>query len=153
MRLALADLKKSVLRRDGVQYVTPYLLRPRERLTELAALITLYEDWLDRQRSTFPADRPAEIIGDYRLARCLTLCLSEWYTWASPQWPGPATDDEALALATQGVTTPGQLRLALYAWVNTTAGGYLGKAEREGRLGEFASVCVPGGLSRATLDA
>ncbi len=153
MRLALADLKKSIARRDGEQYVTPYLLRPRERLEELAALIALYEDWLGRARASFPVDRAAEIIGDYRLARCLTLCLSEWYIWESPQWPGPASDDEAQALAAQGIASPGELRLALYAWVNATAGGYLSADEREARLDEFAGVCVPGGVRRATLDA
>ncbi len=152
MRLAIADLKKSVFRRDGEQFVTPYLLRPRERRAELDGLIALYEAWLGRERASFPDDRPAELIGDFRLARCLTLCLSEWYVWVSPVWPGPANTDEAAALAERGIANPGQLRLALYDEVNRDAGGYLGAAEREAWLDAFAAACVPGGLARATLD-
>ena len=89
MRLALADVKKTIHRRDGTVYVSPYLLRPRERERELATLIALFEGALDRPRSVFPADLPAEIIGDYRLARCLVLCLAEWYAWQSPEWGLP----------------------------------------------------------------
>ena len=68
-----------------------------------------------------PEDRAAELIGDYRLARCLTNCLAENYAWQSPAWPGSASDDEAAALADREIHSPGQLRLALYDWVNDHA--------------------------------
>jgi hypothetical protein len=43
MRLALADIKKTISRRGGVTQITPYLLRPGEQAGEIAALIALYE--------------------------------------------------------------------------------------------------------------
>src|SRR5258706_11887086 len=84
MRLALRDVKKTVRRRDGVAFVTPYLLRPRERLRELEALVAMHEAWIGRARATFPTERAAELVGDYRLARCLVACLGEWYEWRGP---------------------------------------------------------------------
>ncbi|MGE5334121.1 MAG: DUF790 family protein [Nitrososphaerota archaeon] len=150
MRLALADIKKSVSRRGGVTHLTPYLLRPGELAREIEALIALYEAWISRERASFPSDRAAELIGDYRLARCLTNCLSESYEWRSPAWPGSASDDEAAALAEREIRSPGQLRLALYDWVNNHAGGYLSAASRESALDACAADL---GLRRATLDA
>ncbi|HEU5347862.1 MAG TPA: DUF790 family protein [Ktedonobacterales bacterium] len=149
MRLALADIKKSVSRRGGVTRLTPYLLRPGELAREIEALIALYEAWVGRERSGFPTDRAAELIGDYRLARCLTNCLAEDYEWRSPTWPGPASDDEAAALGQREIRSPGQLRLALYDWVNDHAGGYLSAANRETTLDACAADL---GLRRSMLD-
>ena len=111
MRLALADVKKTISRRDGVTRLTPYLLRPGELAREIEALIALYEAWVGRERSSFPVDRAAELIGDYRLARCLTNCLAKT-TSGSRQLAGqsPATTrpaalaDREIALA--GAATP-----------------------------------------------
>ena len=58
MRLALADVKKSISRRDGVTRLTPYLLRPGELAREIEALIALYEAWVGRARSSFPRIAP-----------------------------------------------------------------------------------------------
>src|SRR5690242_15783987 len=149
MRLALADIKKTISRRGGTARLTPYLLRPGELAREIEALIALYEAWVGRERSNFPPDRAAELIGDYRLARCLTNCLAEDYEWRSPQWPGDASDDEDAALAERGIASPTHLRLALYDWVNDHAGGYLSAANRESALDACA---VSLGLRRATFD-
>ncbi|HEV8194116.1 MAG TPA: hypothetical protein VGP82_21930, partial [Ktedonobacterales bacterium] len=150
MRIGLADLKKTISRHGGVPHLVPYLLRSGELARELEALIALHESWLGRPLEGFPEDRPAELIGDFRLARCLLTCLSEWYIWQSPEWPGPASTDEAAALADRGITAPGQLRLALYDHVNDTFGGYLPAARREAALAAFAATH---GIARATLDA
>lgn len=150
MRLALADVPKSFARRDGRVYLSPRLLRPRDLRDEMAALIALYESWLGRLRADFPEDRAAELIGDYRLARSLSLCLGDWYVWQGEAWPALASEAEATALAQRGVTSPTALRLALYDFAQATAGGYLPTAERERRLDEFA---VSQGIARATLDA
>ena len=149
MRLALADIKKTISRRGGVTRLTPYLLRPGELAREIEALIALYEAWVGHERSGFPSDRAAELIGDYRLARCLTNCLAEDYDWQTPQWPGSASDDETTALAERGIASPTHLRLALYDWVNGHAGGYLSAANRESALDACATSL---GLRRATFD-
>jgi len=150
MRLALADVPKSFTRRDGRVYLAPRLLRPRDLRDEMAALVTLYEAWLGQLRADFPEDRAAELIGDYRLARSLSICLSDWYSWQGEPWPALASEAEATALAQRGVTSPTTLRLALYDFAQATTGGYLPAAERERRLDEFAASL---GIARATLDA
>ncbi|HEU5345034.1 MAG TPA: DUF790 family protein [Ktedonobacterales bacterium] len=149
MRLALADVPKSFTRRDGRVYLAPRLLRPRDLRDELAALIALYEAWLGQRRADFPDDRPAELIGDYRLARSLSICLGDWYSWQGATWPATASEAEAAALAQRGVTSPTALRLALYDFAQASSGGYLPGAEREARLDEFAASL---GVARATLD-
>ncbi len=149
MRLALADIKKTISRRGGITRLTPYLLRPGELAREIEALIALYEAWVDRERSGFPVDRAAELIGDYRLARCLSTCLAEEYEWRSPPWPGAASADEAAALSGREIHSPGHLRLALYDWVNDHAGGSLSAAIRESALDACAADL---GLRRAMLD-
>lgn len=138
MRLALNDVKKTITRRDGQRYVVPFLLRPGERVRELAALIELYENWLGRARMGFPVDRGAELVGDYRLARCLETCLGEWYEWMLPAWPGRVAVERVAALAERGIATPSSLRLALYDYVNETMGGYLPMERREIVLAAFA---------------
>ncbi|HET9110180.1 MAG TPA: DUF790 family protein [Ktedonobacterales bacterium] len=150
MRLALADVPKSFSRREGRVYLAPRLLRPRDQRDELAALIALYETFLGQRRADFPNDRPAELIGDYRLARSLNICLSEWYSWQTEAWPGPASYGEAAALVQRGVTSPTTLRLALYDFAQVTAGGYLPTAERDARLDAFAASLE---VTRPTLDA
>ncbi|HEX8732681.1 MAG TPA: DUF790 family protein, partial [Ktedonobacterales bacterium] len=141
---------KSFSRRDGRVYLAPRLLRPRDLRGELAALIALYESSLGQRRADFPEDRPAELIGDYRLARSLTICLTDWYGWQAEAWPGVADAAETAALAARGVTSPTTLRLALYDFAQAACGGYLPTVEREARLDAFAASL---GVARATLDA
>lgn len=150
MRMALADVPKSFSRRDGRVYLTPRLLRPRDLRDELTTLIALYEASLGQRRADFPEDRPAEVIGDFRLARSLTICLTDWYSWQGGGWPGVAREAEAATLAERGVTSPTTLRLALYDYAQTACGGYLPTAQRGARLDEFAASL---GIARATLDA
>ncbi|MFI5276546.1 MAG: DUF790 family protein [Ktedonobacterales bacterium] len=150
MRLALADVPKSFARRDGRVYLSPRLLRPRDLRDQMTALIAFYESWLGRLRADFPEDRAAELIGDYRLARSLSLCLGDWYSWQGEAWPALASEPEAASLAQRGVTSPTALRLALYDFAQATAGGYLPTTQRERRLDEFAASL---GVARATLDA
>jgi hypothetical protein len=149
MRLALGDIKKTFSHRDGTVYVIPRLLRHRELLPALESLIALYESFAGRERADLPAERAAELIGDYRLSRCLTTCLGEWYEWRTTSWPAEASEDEAAALSERGILTPGALRLALYDYVNANAGGYLPLSSRESRLETFAGTL---GITRAILD-
>ncbi len=148
MLLPLGAVRKRVSRHDGLTRVTPYLLRPKELLAELDDLIRLYDSLLGQPRSFFPEERPAELVGDYRLARCLQTCLLEWYEWRSPTWPDTADERESLALLAGGITSPSELRLALYEYVNQNFGGYLEDGERESALDTFAARL---GIRRATL--
>jgi predicted nuclease of restriction endonuclease-like RecB superfamily len=150
MRLRLADVKKSILRRDGDVYVAPQLLGPRAPLRQIAALVALYESRIGTARATFPQDAPGELIGDYRLARCLEICLQEWYVWESPRWPGSASEVEARALAEREIASPADLRIALYDAVNRDHGGFLAATDRNTALDASASAC---GIGRGTLDA
>jgi predicted nuclease of restriction endonuclease-like RecB superfamily len=150
MRIGLADVNQRVVRRQGEPYLVPQLLRRGERREAITALIALHEEWLGRERGALPPDRAAELIGDYRLARCLVTTLTEYYAWTAPAWPGPASAAEGAALAAHDIATPGQLRLALYDMVNARHGGYLAAAEREPALDAFAADL---GVARATLDA
>lgn len=148
-RLAMADIKKSILRREGEVYLVPHLLRAGERTTALEVLIDLYEGWTGRERTGFPEDAAAEAIGDYRLARCLSQCLAEWYEWRSPAWPGPASPTLAEALASRGITSASMLRLALWDSVNAISGGYLASEARAAALDAFAATL---GMPRLILD-
>src|SRR5215469_4940197 len=149
MRFALGEVKKRVTRHNGDILVTPYLLQPRERTRDLEALIQLFDAYVGQPRGLFPEERPAALIGDYRLARCLIACLLEWYDWLSPEWPGPMVESESSALIAAGISSPSALRLALYDYVNQSWSGYLAAAEREGALHSLADGI---GISRATLD-
>ncbi|MGO8950075.1 MAG: DUF790 family protein [Ktedonobacterales bacterium] len=148
MRLALGEVKKRVYRQNGRTLVSPYLIRPNELSAELKALIDLYDSLLGQPHSSFPEERPAELIGDYRLARCLQACLSEWYEWRSVQWPENATPGESQALSSGGICSPSHLRLALYDYVNHSLEGYVAATDREVALNRFAESI---GIARATL--
>ncbi len=150
MRIGLADVKKRIARRGGDPVLIPYLLRRGELAREIEALVALYEALLARERADFPSDRPAELVGDYRLARCLTICLEEWYAWQPVAWPGRASAAETEALAARGIDSPSQLRLALYDAVSARGAGYLASAERETMLDAFAATME---ITRGTLDA
>jgi predicted nuclease of restriction endonuclease-like RecB superfamily len=149
MRFALGEVKKRVTRHNGDVWVAPYLLAPRERTRDLEALLQLLEAYVGQPRRMFPEERPAELIGDYRLARCLMACLLEWYDWLSPEWPGPVAESESNALTAAGISSASDLRLALYDYVNQGWNGYLASAEREKALDGLAAGI---GISRAALD-
>jgi predicted nuclease of restriction endonuclease-like RecB superfamily len=150
MKLALADVKKRVVRREGEAYLVPQLLRRGDLAGELAALVALFEELVGRPRECSPDDRPAEIVGDYRLARGLVAVLGDWYAWEPRVWPGSASAEEAAALDAVHIASSSQLRLALYDAVQREAGGFLPAASREGFLDEFAAGLR---VRRETLDA
>ncbi|WIG61063.1 MAG: hypothetical protein OJF49_003811 [Ktedonobacterales bacterium] len=152
MRFALTDVKKRIHRRDGEAYLTPHLLRPKELAREIAALIALYESFVGRPRADFPDDDIAALIGDYRVARGLQLCASEHYEWQSPAWPasvGAHGVRPSQSLAAAGISTPSQLRLALYDHVNQNFGGFLTEVNRDDALIAFSAAL---GLTRDAFD-
>ena len=168
MRLAFSDIKKTISRHGGEPRLVPYLL-PLPRSTsrhaapvrasggrtlagghptrELDALIALYESYVGQARATWPDDRAATLLGDYRLARCLENVLSEWYVWQSPTWPEAGA--EAAALVAANIVSSSQLRLALYDFVSASHGGFLPASERDVALDACAADLT---ISRATLE-
>src|SRR5436189_1508138 len=81
MPFPLPDLKRSYGRsgsRDGAPDVRPYLLIGRELAAQrprLEAAIVWFAHRSGSPRSAVSPDDLAQLVGDYRLARCLAACL------------------------------------------------------------------------------
>src|SRR5687768_17050352 len=114
MPFTLGDLKRSYGRggsRDGAPDVRPYLLIGKEHAAQhdrLAAAIEWYEAHEGKTRAEVSEDEFAVLVGDYRLARCLTSCLQVAFPFRPP------TDASRAPAA----------RLQLFDLVNGLADGY-----------------------------
>ena len=137
MRFSLQDVPKRVQRRSGSLSVTLHFLRAGEMRSEIARLIDYHEQLLGQPQRRFSIDDARACIGDYRIANCLNAALSNWYTWRSPDWKQQANTH---ALEAAGITSPVQLRLALYNVVNERYGGFLAASERAAALEQFADT-------------
>ena len=127
MRFSLQDVPKRVQKRSGILSVTLNFLRPGVMRAEIARLIDYHEQLLGQPQRRFSIDDARACIGDYRVAHCLIATLSNWYNWRAPDWTqrtGNGTLEEA------GITSPIQLRLALYDFVNERHGGFLAASDR-----------------------
>ncbi len=137
MRFSLQDVPKRVQRRSGTLSVTLHFLRPGEMRAEIARLIDYHEQLLGQPQRRFSIDDARACIGEYRIANCLNAALSNWYTWRSPDWKLQAGTN---ALEAAGITSPVQLRLALYDFVNEHYGGFLAASDRASALEQFADT-------------
>ena len=135
MRFSLQDIPKRVQKRSGILSVTLHFLRPGAMRAEIARLIDYHEQLLGQPQRQFSIDDARACIGDYRMAHCLIATLSAWYGRRSPDWKQHA-DHSALDEA--GITSPIQLRLALYDFVNERHGGFLAGEQRAAALEQFA---------------
>ncbi len=137
MRFSLQDVKKSVRGRDMT--VSLHFLRPGEAHAEIERLIAYHERLLGQPQRHFSLDDARACIGDYRLAHCLIACLSNWYSWRSRPWD--AVIQETLTTPTlNDITSPTQLRLALYNYVNIHHQGFLDTHTRSIALQTFAEL-------------
>ncbi|GAC1357132.1 MAG: hypothetical protein NVS2B12_27620 [Ktedonobacteraceae bacterium] len=138
MRFSLQDVRKSVQRRGGELSVSLHFLRPGELHTEIARLIDYHESLLGQPQRTFSPDDARACIGDYRMANCLIATLSNWYSWQTREWStvAPALTPSAELVA---FTSPTQLRLALYNYVNMHFHGFLSVQHRGEALQAFAA--------------
>ncbi len=137
MRFSLQDVKKSVRGRDMT--VSLHFLRPGEAHAEIERLIAYHERLLGQPQRHFSLDDARACIGDYRLAHCLIACLSNWYSWRSRAWD--AVIQETLTTPTlNDITSPTQLRLALYNYVNLHHQGFLDTHTRSVALQTFAEM-------------
>lgn len=137
MRFSLQDIKKSVQRRGGELVVSLHFLRRDELHTEIARLITYYETLLGQSQRRFSIDEARAYIGDYRFAHCLIATLSHWYMWHQPSWTEVLERAGAHTLPAD-ISSPVQLRLALYSYVNEHYRGFLAEHNRVVALRTFA---------------
>ena len=135
MRFSLQDVPKRVQKRSGNLTVTLNFLRPGAMRAEIARLIDYHEQLLGQPQRHFSIDDARACIGDYRMAHCLNATLSNWYTWRAPAWTQHAGGS---SLHEVGITSPVQLRLALYDFVNERSGGFLAASDRAIALDQFA---------------
>lgn len=145
MRFSLQDVKKSVHRRGGELTVSLYFLRPGELHDEIARLIAYHEHLLRRPQRLFSLDDARACIGDYRLAHCLIATLSHWYIWRQRAWPEvlqeiPYAQDHQDNSDLSALSSPIQLRLALYDYVNEHHHGFLSAHARAEALQSLADV-------------
>lgn len=139
MRFSLQDVKKTIQRRGSTLRVSFHFLRPGDLHDTIERLITYHEHLLGQRQGHFSLDEARACIGDYRLAHCLLATLSHWYTWQPREWASVLhTLGNSPALA--HISSPIQLRLALYDYVNEHAQGFLDGQTRLKILESFASL-------------
>lgn len=138
MRFSLQDVRKSVQRRGGELSVSLHFLHSDELHAEVARLIAYYESLLGQPQRSFSSDDARACIGEYRMANCLIATLSNWYHWQPPDWAAvvQAVDANAELVA---LTSPVQLRLALYNYINIHFHGFLSVQHRSETLQAFAA--------------
>jgi len=120
-----------------------HFLRPGELHPEIGRLIAYHEQMLGQPRRLFVIDEARAAVADYRLAHCLICVLSAWYSWRQCPWLEVL---EGMGLETRkcleeaGITSPVQLRLALFSYVNECYAGFLDAATRPQALQTFAAA-------------
>ncbi len=137
MRFSLQDIKKSVRRQQNEHTVSLHFLQPDELTYEIAQLIVYYERLLGQPQRLFSLDDARACIGDYRLAHCLVATLSHWYEWQQREWT-----EVVQTLSKQPdfaeFSSPLQLRLVFYNYVNEHHHGFLDVSTRSNALEVFA---------------
>ncbi len=153
MRFNLQEVKKTVQRRGGGLAIVLHFLRPGELRKEIERLIAYYEGLLGAPQKRFAVDEVRSMIGDYRLANCLSATLSAWYSWQGRDWAETVREvggDEAMmSLEAVGIASAVTLRLALYTYVNECYSGFLPAEHRQAALQAFAGIY---GLRAADLE-
>ncbi len=136
MRFSLQDIKKSIRRQQNELSVSLHFLQADELTAEIAELIVYYERLLGQPQRLFSLDEARACIGDYRFAHCLLATLSYWYTWQQREW-NEALQSCGKKIQLAEITSPVQLRLALYTYVNEHYSGFLDIGTRSKALEAF----------------
>jgi predicted nuclease of restriction endonuclease-like RecB superfamily len=139
VRFSLQDVRKSVQRRGGEYAVSLHFLRPGELHAEIERLIAYHEKCLGQSQAHFSLDDARACVGEYRLAHCLIATLSHWYTWQTPEWTDVVLAMDDVDHAALLSSSPTQLRLELYSYVNTHHRGFLAATQRTEALQSFAA--------------
>ena len=143
MRFSLQDIKKQVQRRGNILSVSLHFLRSGELREEIKRLVSYHEQFLGHPQRDFSIEDARACIGDYRLAHCLITTLSAWYNWQQRDWQMVVKqlgDDILEHFQEADITSPVQLRLALFDFVNERFDGFLDAQSRGAALEEFAAI-------------
>ena len=143
MRFSLQDIKKQVHRRGDILSVSLHFLRSGELRGEIERLVSYHEQLLGHPQRDFSIEDARACIGDYRLAHCLITTLSAWYNWQQRDWQmvvNQLGNDILERFQEANITSPVQLRLALFNFVNERFEGFLDAQTRGAALGEFAGI-------------
>jgi predicted nuclease of restriction endonuclease-like RecB superfamily len=143
VRFSLQDIKKQVQRRDNILSVFLHFLRSGELRGEIEHLVSYHEQLLDHPQRDFSIEDARACIGDYRLAHCLITTLSAWYNWQQRDWQKVVKqlgNDILERFQEANITSPLQLRLALFNFVNERFDGFLDAQTRGAALEEFAGM-------------
>lgn len=139
MLFSLSNIKRrSVRDADGEMAVVPKLLHGRAPLKLLEQAISTFEGFVGRPRGEYDARALESVMGDYRLARCVEACLLTCYAFQQPQLDNVLSGEQITALAERGLSTPSDLRLALWDAANERHGGFVLPEERGGALSALA---------------
>ncbi len=143
MRFSLQDIKKQIQRRGNILSVSLHFLRSGELRGEIERLVSYHEQLLGHLQRDFSIEDARACVGDYRLAHCLITTLSAWYNWQQRDWQMVVKqlgNDILERFQEANITSPAQLRLALFNFVNDRFDGFLDAQMRGAALEEFARM-------------
>lgn len=139
MLFSLANLKRrSVRDPDGELAIVPKLLSGQAALNLVGQAIEHFEEYVGRPRSEYDSRSLEAVMGDYRLGRCIEACLMTRYSFVQPRLEELVEAEQLDALTSKGISSPSDLRFALWDTANTRFGGFVPPSERDGFLRAFA---------------
>ncbi len=125
MLFSLSNLKrKSVRDADGEFAIVPKLLHGRAALKLLEQAIEVFAESIGKPRSEYDAHKLEDVLGDYRLGRCIEACLLTRYGFVQPQVGSLLSASQLAALSERGLFSPADARLALWDAANERYGGF-----------------------------
>src|SRR5688500_687057 len=139
MLFSLANLyRRSVRDPDGELAVVPKLLHGRAALKLVGQAIEQFEEYVGRPRSEYDSRSLEAVMGDYRLGRCIEACLLTRYSFVQPHLEDLLDGEQLDALTSKGISSPSDLRFALWDAANSRSGGFVPPSERADFLRVFA---------------
>src|SRR5690242_16966029 len=85
MLFSLANLKRRTMRDpDDELLIVPKLLHGRSALKLLEQAIEVFGEFVGRPRSEYNANALEDVMGDYRLGRCIEACLLTRFSFEPP---------------------------------------------------------------------
>jgi len=130
--LKVADLRKTT-RRSGegdLRTVYPRFLRDRALEPRIELAIRYLEKMLGHTRRELDAEVIVGLFGDHKVARCMLACLASSYRHRARTFAEVVPAEAVASLAATGITTPSELRLALFRRANQHYPGFVGAVER-----------------------